>query len=402
MPRATSCSPTSWREPVGEADTTATATYTDAGRTHLLLRFSSYIATSAPGPLEVTGVNPVNRRIPGDGLHQVITHDHDDGVSRARQTEALFRARELRYEETDGHNHWHFQNAARYSLWNDDEDRSEVDAFSSKVGFCFLDIGTRRPELQPGPATTRINFQYSGPWRPNPTPFGSSTNNCLAHLPSFPDPTDAVVPQRTKVDMGISTGWRDVYERTLPFQYVDVSDLHARLLLDQVRGGPEQPDAASPNETNAAGVLDGQATVVPGYIARRPVNAGPDQRREGVDVQDHAVASTKFAQPAPDPAIGAVQYKITEQPEHGTLTPRPARADAGRLVRRRARCVYTKDGAYNGPDTSSSPPSRPAASSRCSPASAPVTMQVGSGNGRHGRRHQRRAGLGSTPRPASS
>ena len=51
---------------VGEAD--STATYTDGGGSHLLLRFSSYIRNVGAGPLEVTGVNPVNRSISGDGI----------------------------------------------------------------------------------------------------------------------------------------------------------------------------------------------------------------------------------------------------------------------------------------------------------------------------------------------
>ena len=54
-------------QPVGEADTTATATYTDATGSHLLLRFSSYIANLGSGPLQVTGINPVQRADHGRG-----------------------------------------------------------------------------------------------------------------------------------------------------------------------------------------------------------------------------------------------------------------------------------------------------------------------------------------------
>jgi hypothetical protein len=339
---------------VGEAD--STATYTDGGGSHLLLRFSSYIRNVGPGPLEVTGVNPVNRSISGDGIRQVVTHDD------ATKVEEPMPGAQLKYEETDGHNHWHFQNAARYSLWNNA--KTEEVGFSSKVGFCFLDIGHGDPNYNPA-LDSPNHFLYSGTVAPYPTPFGSSTNNCLAYDPDFPDPTDTVVPPRSKIDMGISTGWRDVYEKTLPFQYVDVSDVAPGYYWIRSQVDPLNLIRES-NESNDP-VFASSRSTVPGYVAQ-PVNAG---QISGVKPSTSTItlSSTKFSNAA-DPAIGAVQYQVTEQPEHGTL---------GTITD--GKVVYTKDAGYNGPDTFKYVAKQAGSQFPLSPASAAVTMQVGSGTG---------------------
>ncbi len=349
---------------VGEAD--STATYTDGGGSHLLLRFSSYIRNVGPGPLEVTGVNPVNRGISGDGIRQVVTHD--DGT----KVEEPIPGASLKYEETDGHNHWHFQNAARYSLWNNA--KTQEVGFSSKVGFCFLDIGHGDPNYNPA-VDDPNHFLYSGTVAPYPTPFGSSTNNCLAYDPDFPDPLDTVVPPRSKVDMGISTGWRDVYEKTLPFQYVDVSDVTPGYYWIRSQVDPQNLIRES-NESNDPAFAAKRSTV-PGYIAQ-PVNAG---QIGGVKVNTSTITlnSTKFANPA-DPAIGAVRYRITEQPQHGTLAPATGAADGDGWFAA-TKVVYTKDQGYNGPDTFKYAARQAGSQFPLSPASASVTMQVGSGTG---------------------
>ena len=105
-------------------------------------------------------------KITGAGLNQVLTHNHDTDANGALdKTSVALPGAELKYETTDLHNHWHFQRAARYSLWNDTK-TSEIDA-SSKVGFCFLDIGHGDPNYNPvatptHPADDPIHFLYSG------------------------------------------------------------------------------------------------------------------------------------------------------------------------------------------------------------------------------------------------
>jgi Lysyl oxidase len=365
-------------QPVGEVQAVndPLTTYTDSSGTHLVLRFSSYIANLGPGPLEVTGVNPVNRVIQGANLHQVITHE-GDGVTPGAKTEALLPGAQLRYEETDGHNHWHFQNAARYSLYNGTATAhgTQQVGFSSKVGFCFLDIGSGDPRYNPQ-VDHPNNFLYSGPVAPSPTPFNSSTNNCLAHLPSFPDPNDDVVPQRTKVDMGISTGWRDVYEQSLPFQYVDVSDVVPGYYWIKSDVDPDdliKEDGESDAITDAnEPAFSSSPSIVPGYVAKA-ANAG---QISGVKESTSKITLTSTAFGTPT----GLRYKIVDQPDHGTITPLTGTVDAGGWFAS-TQVRYTKNGSYNGPDSFKFAAKQAGSQFPLSPVSAAVTMQVGSGNG---------------------
>ena len=360
-------------EPVGQADTTATTDTVD-GQTRLLLRFTSYVRNIGAGPLEVTGVNPVGGKIVGAGLNQVLTHNHDTDANGALdKTSVALPGAELKYETTDLHNHWHFQRAARYSLWNDTKS-AEIDA-SSKVGFCFLDIGHGDPNYNPA-LDDPIHFPYAGTVAPKT--FGSSTNNCLSHLPSFPDPNDNVVPQRTQVDMGISTGWRDVYERTLPFQYIDVSNLQPGHFWLRSQVDPDNLLRES-NETNTAVFASARSTV-PGYIAKPIGTVNPFQVSGVKDATSTITLSQdSFRNTAVGtPALGAARYRIVEQPEHGTLV--TGTPDAGGWFAG-AQVVYKKDGSYNGPDDFKFAVKQATSQFPLNPVSASVMLQVGSGNG---------------------
>jgi hypothetical protein len=362
-------------QPAGEVDSTATATYTDSTGTHLLLRFSSYIANVGTGPLEVTGINPSNERITGAGLHQVITHEGPVGGANTT-TEELLPGAEMKFEETDGHDHWHFQNAARYSLYSGTASAPSAQAvgFSNKVGFCFLDIGHGDPNYVAG-VDHPNHFKYTGTVAPR-TFFHDAVTHpaepCLTEkdgTSAHPwDPTD-------KVDMGISAGWRDVYEYTLPFQYVDVSDVAPGYYWVKSEVDPDNLLRESA-ETNAASFVT-KASVVPGYIAK-PVNAGQISGTKP-STSTITLSSTKYANAA-DPAIGAVQYKITEQPEHGTLKPVTGAADSNGWFSA-GQVVYTKSGSYNGSDTFKYAARQTGSQFPLNPASASVTMQVGNGNG---------------------
>jgi hypothetical protein len=363
-------------EPVGQADTTATTDTID-GQTRLLLRFTSYVRNVGAGPLEVTGVNPVNGRISGAGLNQVLTHNHDtDADGALDKTPAPLPGAELKYETSDLHNHWHFQRAARYSLWNDAKS-AEIDA-SSKVGFCFLDIGHGDPNYDPA-VDAPIHFKYDGFVAPKT--FGSSTSNCLAHLPSFPSPNDDVVPQRTQVDMGISTGWRDVYERTLPFQYIDVSNLQPGHFWLRSQVDPDNLLRES-NDANTAVFASARSTV-PGYIAKPIGNVNPFQV-SGVKESTSTItlSQTSFRNTAAGtPLLGAPRYKIVEQPEHGTVAPPAGVVPDAQGWFAGDKVIYKKDGSYNGPDDFKFAVKQATSQFPLNPASAAVILQVGSGNG---------------------
>ena len=369
-------------QPVGEADTTATTTYTDSSGSHLLLRFSSYIANLGTGPLEVTGINPSNERISGAGLHQVITHEGPVGGANTT-TEELVPGAEMKFEETDGHDHWHFQNAAKYSLYAGTQSAPGAVpyGFSNKVGFCFLDIGHGDPTYNPlpappHPADSPNNFKYAGLVAPRAFYHDATLHPaqpCLNQL----DGTSAHPWGVTdKVDMGISAGWRDVYEFTLPFQYVDVSDAVPGYYWIKSEVDPNNLLREMPGKETNAAAFSTKASVVPGYIAK-PVNAG---QISGVKESTSKItlSSTKYWNPT-EP-IGAVQYKITEQPEHGTVKPATGTADSNGWFSA-SDVIYTKTGSYNGGDTFKYAARQAGSQFPRSPASQSVTMQVGNGNG---------------------
>lgn len=306
-------------EPVGSPDSTA-GTDTVGDETRLLLRFAGYIRNEGPGPLHVTGVEPANEQISGDRLRQVIT-----GLGAEPMPGA-----ELRYETTDLHNHWHFQKAARYSLWN--EAKTNETGASNKVGFCFLDIEGYGGEADPG----------------------AFTDDCRQREPSFTG----------QLDMGISRGWRDVYQKTLPFQYVDVSNTTPGRYWLRSEVDPENL-IREHNEQNT-GAFANISSTVPGHVAKPA--AGVPVSGSGSPVP---LSADTFGAP------GAVRFKITQAPQHGQLATPPADGEgwfAGSQV------TYQASGAYNGCDSFKFAAKQAGSQFPISPASAAVTLSVGTGN----------------------
>ncbi len=360
---------------VGEIGSTADLHGRRAG-THLLLRFSSYIRNVGPGPLEVTGENPVNRSISGAGLNQVVTHDDLTKVAEPMP------GAQLKYEETDGHNHWHFQKAARYSLWNDA--KTPGDRVLEQGRLLLPRHRPRRPELQPAPSTIRTTSRTAAPWRP------TRRRSAAARTTASPAPRASLIPRR-----GAAAALEDRHghqhglagrvraDPALPVRGRVRRD--SGLLLGPVGGGSPEPDPASRERGQRAGLR--QVPRVPGYIAK-PVNAGQISGIASKPTTSTITLSCTSFVPAKRNAdamlIGAAQYQITTQPEHGTLTQDPANA---------AKFLYTKDAGYNGPDDLRvRRPARPAASSRSTPTSAVGDDAGGKRRWRHDGGHQRPPG----------
>jgi len=149
-----------------------------------LLRFSNAAANLGEGPLELDPVNnPANGTT--DAYQRIYTHD----------TNGRWYAVATNYVGTfvfhPQHNHWHFENFARYELHGVSADGSvggDVFASAEKVSFCLVDSALLDPVLEHNSSQTYTNC----------TP---------------------VLPQ------GISVGWVDVYPWTLPDQYLDITGL---------------------------------------------------------------------------------------------------------------------------------------------------------------------------------
>jgi hypothetical protein len=258
------------------------------GQTHLLLRFNGFIHNAGAGALEIRASNPVNG-VMTQSFQRIYRDDssyHDD-PSRHPQ---------LRFEDTDGHDHWHLQNAARFSLWN--ESGTAEFARGAKVGFCLLDVD--RLEAI-GPATK----VYSS----------NSTQYCREGQPGA-----------ASVFEGISAGWQDVYNSKLPFQWVDVSGVAPGLFR---LGAQVDPDnfVLESNEANNGPTLASSPVTVPGYVAAPQAVTAPA-------ATTITLTATRYGSP------GAPAFQIESGPAHGTLS-----APAG------AQVAYTPKAGFSGSDS---------------------------------------------------
>ncbi|MBD0282604.1 MAG: hypothetical protein ICV69_10490 [Thermoleophilaceae bacterium] len=298
--------------------------YSDAGGARLLLRFDGFVHNRGPGPLEIqassrngTSMASVRQRFPdgGGSVFEPVT------------------ARVI-YETDDSHDHWHLKHIARYSLWTSGG-TAEVGP-AQKVGFCLVDSERREP---------------GGPGSPVYTVEGNRF-------------CEQDRPYASGVTMGVSAGWRDVYDSSLAFQWVDISDVPPGLYRLRAEIDPEGRILEGPNEANppAWGTED---ALVPGYVAD--------------NVSDPAAEGARWVHLAATPfgvMTRAPQFKIVTPPQHGTLDKPVGEWFSGAAVR------YAPAAGYWGPDsftfaardpTSSFPRNPPAAvATLTTPAPAPA------------------------------
>ena len=207
--------------------------YTDAQGSRLLMRFDGFVHNRGPGPLEIRGSNPSSL-----AMSTVVQRVYDDAGGFADHMRAF--GPRLLFESADGHNHWHLKDAMRYSLWSADGTREVAPA--QKVGFCLVDT-------QPVEATS------------NKPVYSTDDNDfCAMSEPAAPE-----------VYMGVSAGWRDYYGSSLPFQWVDISDVEPGEYRLRADTDPNEVIEEG-NESNLSAYAVGQS-VVNGYVAR-PVARG--------------------------------------------------------------------------------------------------------------------------------
>jgi len=141
------------------------------GQSHLLLKFGGAIHNIGAGPLEIRGGSPSNgtMTVTGQRIYRQDSSYYDDPSRHPT----------IHYENTDGHDHWHLMNAARFSLWNQ-AGTTQV-APAAKLGFCLED-GEAADSFA---ATT-------------PAYLATTIQRCMEGR-----------PRATSVYEGISSGWRD-------------------------------------------------------------------------------------------------------------------------------------------------------------------------------------------------
>jgi len=272
----------------------------DAQGSRLLLRLDGFVHNRGPGPLEIRGSNPSDRVM--GTVRQRVYDDAGGGYEDvARPT-----APSLIYETNDDHAHWHLRHAMHYSLWSDD--RSVEVAPVQKVGFCLLDS-----ERIEAPAGSRAGY--------------TGDNFCR-----WGD------PNASRVFMGVSPGWRDVYGSGLAFQWVDVSDVAPGRYWLRADADPDGVIAET-NELNPA-AYDTEVSIVSGYRAD-PVAAGTVPPLGATPI---ALTATKFGNAQSRPP-GPREFQIVTPPAGGTLDQATGRWFSGAQVR------YTPKPGFSGTDS---------------------------------------------------
>lgn len=280
----------------------------------LIVRFDGYITNVGAGPLDVAGNPQLDDPAPPADPTAPAPDDPAAMWQRAPDLNGVLRPVAkvpVKFENTDDHNHFHLKRAVEYSLWT--ADKRAMVAPANKVGFCLYDI----EDLQ------AVNG------RPERTPFYDYdvTRFCQAGNRGA-----------TQLRMGVSAGWRDIYDRDLEFQYVNVSNVAPGTYLLASRADPDDVIAES-DEDNPIAFADATPVTVPGFVAS-PVQAGFDL---GAPATVRLRAETVGSGPLVAPANR--RFRIVEAPAHGTLD-RPVGASfAGDTV------TYTPDPGFRGVDT---------------------------------------------------
>ncbi|MXZ89070.1 MAG: hypothetical protein F4Z07_09575 [Dehalococcoidia bacterium] len=289
LPDLVSDAPTPW----GEAEVVWWS-----GEEMLVLRFEGYVTNLGDGPLDLRG-NP-QLADPDDATsHEVwqrVRTSTGDWVSLTKPP--------VRYETADGHNHFHLMKVMEYSLW--DETGTTQVAPGRKVGFCMLDVEPL-PERHPAPGERGYEEE--------------DIENCRANQPD----TDYLL-------MGVTEGWRDVYEGNLTFQWVDVSDLspgHYRLAA---RADPHDIVVES-DETNNGVAISDVISVVPGHVAQPLAVA-----TESDTAIDIVLAAETFGIP------GSRYFRVVTAPANGTLNAAVGDWLSGTIL------WYTPDAGFSGYD----------------------------------------------------
>ena len=290
---------------------------------HLLLRFDGYVHNQGQGAFEMRGATPV------DG-------EYTNVVQRIYRSNGTFyddssRDPRMIFEFEDGHDHWHLKDAARYSLWN--EARTAEVAPAMKTGFCLIDSQRRETH---GPSSA----VYS---------TGGSNNFCGQDEPN-----------RTSLFEGVSAGWRDIYPRTLAFQWVDVSDTSPGRYWLRSEADPDNW-AVESNEVNPPADASSLFTI-PGYAAN-PVDAGTVSATGPSTI---ALSTTSFGS-----GLGSRVFRIIEPPRRGTLNVPIGPTFTSTSVN------YTPSAGWRGPDRFTYTVQNSSSSFPRFPTAAAVALNVG-------------------------
>jgi hypothetical protein len=268
----------------------------------LIVRFDGYVTNVGDGPLDIFG----NPQVPGGMVQRART-----GTGWTTVGSPL----DVKYETADGHDHFHLKRAMEYALYSADADpaaRTKV-APGSKVGFCLFDTE---------PVLADQDDQFY--------------DFSVSHF------CETGNPGATSLRMGVSRGWRDVYSRSLQFQYVNVSNVPpGRYLL----GATADPDnqIVETNEVNPTAFSEAPTTI-PGVLAA-PVQATLDH-----DAQVPVTLAVTSVGAGAGIALGNRRFRVVQAPAHGHLD-RLVGETFGVTATDAATVRYTPDPGFRGTDS---------------------------------------------------
>jgi len=223
-----------------------------------VMAFDGYIHNIGTGDLRVEGNPQLD-----DGMRQLVfdgTEWNDVGSPT------------VRFETDDGHNHFHLMRAVDYTLWDNGRNSAVTDA--SKVGFCLVDTEVREEGVD---AIYMIDdFNYC------------EVDN----------------PDATELTMGISSGWRDVYDANVTLQWVDISDVEPGSYWVSAETDVNDEIVES-DETNNGIVFSANSFEADGHVARDLTVTASE---EPIRLRTRTYGDT-----------GRVAFVITDGPSHGTV-----------------------------------------------------------------------------------
>jgi hypothetical protein len=281
------------------------------GELELLLRFNGYIHNAGPGALEFRG----SRTTPAEPMHAFQRIYYADGSFKEEPSAA-----EFIYVTAAGHNHWHLQNVAKYSLWN--SARTAEVAPSQKVGFCLTDDEHVEPNVGP-----TVAF------------YKDAANGCEDNH-----------PEATSLFEGVSAGWRDLYSSTVAFQWVNASNV-------------PPGEYWLREDVNPTGVIkEGEGANAPAYATKSTIIPGFDALAQATNTRSGEPKTLTLTSQAWNDS-STPTYKVESQPQHGTLS-----------AVNEDQVTYTPTPGYAGPDSFSFSAADPSSPFPSSPAVATVSI----------------------------
>lgn len=276
------------------------------GNGALLVRFDGFVTNVGLGPVEVRGNPQLSQSAPG-GVKQYARPGFGQAATVVVGTP------EVKFEAADSHNHWHLMRAMRYSLWN--QEKTAQVAPGQKVGFCLYDIQ-----------------QVSGSQQNDVKAYSADVTRFCENV-GFGGGGAAA----TSLRMGTSPGWRDVYDKDLAYQWIDVSNTSPGAYWVASEADPDNViwEGGGAQETNVP-TFAAQQVTVPGWVAK-PVTLTQTGAPQVVPVTSQQFGSETGAN---------LRYRIVSAPSQGSLNvPVNGTFPAGQQL------VYTPAAGYTGSDS---------------------------------------------------